>query len=161
MSGIRTKACVKPECDNFGKRGQNIGGHGWFTTKTGRKRRYPCKICGATACTNTGTACAGLGCTRRGFDQVARLRVEGVSISAIARTSGRSRSTIARWLERAAVSARRCNDELLRKFEIKEIQVDELCTFVPVPHCTLLTAVGRCDGGQPEGARIKSRRWQS
>jgi hypothetical protein len=64
MSGNRTKACVKPECDNFGKRGQNIGGHGWFTTKTGRKRRYQCKICGTTACTNTGTAYAGLGCTR-------------------------------------------------------------------------------------------------
>ena len=63
MSGIRTKACVKPECDNFGKRGQNIGGHGWFTTKTGRKRRYPCKICGTTASTNTGTAYAGLGRT--------------------------------------------------------------------------------------------------
>lgn len=130
MSGIRTKACVKPECDNFGKRGQNIGGHGWFRTKTGRKRRYQCKICGTTASTNTGTPYAGLGCTRNEFDQVASMRVEGVSISAIARTSGRSRSTIERWLERAAVSAKRFNDEHLRKFEIKEIQADELCTFV-------------------------------
>jgi IS1 family transposase len=58
------------------------------------------------------------------------MRVEGVSISAIARITGRSRSTITQWLERAAASAKRFNDEHLRKFEINELQADELCTFV-------------------------------
>ena len=50
------EACSKPECENFGKRGIAIGPHGWFTTKTGRRRRYRCKICGGTLSTNTGTA---------------------------------------------------------------------------------------------------------
>lgn len=58
------------------------------------------------------------------------MRVEGVSISAIARITGRSRSTITRWLERAAAAAKRFNDHHLRKFEIKELQADELWTFV-------------------------------
>jgi IS1 family transposase len=58
------------------------------------------------------------------------MRVEGVSISAIARITGRSRSTIERWLERAAAAAKRFNDEHLRDFEIKELQADELCSFV-------------------------------
>ena len=58
------------------------------------------------------------------------MRVEGVSISAIARIVGRSRSTISRWLERAAAAAKRFNDQKLNKFEIKELQADELCTFV-------------------------------
>jgi IS1 family transposase len=58
------------------------------------------------------------------------MRVEGLDISAIARISGHARSTIERWLERAAVSAKRFNDDHLRNFEIKEIQADELCTFV-------------------------------
>ncbi|MFH1132134.1 MAG: helix-turn-helix domain-containing protein [Pseudomonadota bacterium] len=58
------------------------------------------------------------------------MRVEGVSISAIARITGRSRSTITRWLKRAAAFAKRFNDQHLRKFEVKELQADELWTFV-------------------------------
>ena len=102
MKAIQDKVCSKPECENFGKRGIAIGRHGWFTTKTGRRRRYRCKICGGTLSTNTGTAYSGLRCTRKEFDQVAGMRVEGVSISATARLTGRSRNTVARWLERAS-----------------------------------------------------------
>jgi hypothetical protein len=42
------------------------------------------------------------------------MRVEGVSISAIARITGHSRSTIERWLERAAASAKRFNEVISR-----------------------------------------------
>ena len=130
MSAIQYKACSKPGCDNFGKQGINIGGHGWFTTKSGRRQRYRCKICGRTVSTNTGTAYSGLRCTRREFDQVASLRVEGMSISATARVTGRSRNTIARWLERASTAAERFNRQMLRDFEIVELQADELYTFI-------------------------------
>ena len=126
MRAIQDKACSKPGCENFGKRGIKIGGHGWFTTKSGRRRRYRCKICGATVSTNTGTAYSGLRCTRREFDQVASLRVEGVSISATARLTARSRNTVARWLERASRAAERFNRQMLRDFEIVELQADEL-----------------------------------
>ena len=68
MRAIQDKACSKPECENFGKRGIAIGGHGCFTTKTGRRRCYRCKICGGTLSTNTGTAYSGLRCTRKEFD---------------------------------------------------------------------------------------------
>ena len=130
MSAIQYKACSKPGCDNFGKQGINIGGHGWFTTKSGRRRRYRCMICGGTVSTNTGTAYSGLRCTRREFEQVAGLRVEGVSISATARLTGRSRNTVARWLERASRAAERFNRQMLRDFEIVELQADELYTFI-------------------------------
>jgi IS1 family transposase len=53
-----------------------------------------------------------------------------VSISATARVTGRSRNTIARWLERAASAAQRFNQRMLRDFEIIELQADELCTFI-------------------------------
>ena len=118
MKAIQDKACSKPGCENFGKRGINIGGHGWFNTKSGRRRRYRCKICGGAVSTNTGTAYSGLPCTRREFDQVADLRVEGVSISATARLTGRSLNTVARWLERASIAAERFNRHMLRDFEI-------------------------------------------
>ena len=130
MRATRDKACSKPGCENFGKRGVNIGGHGWFTTKSGRRRRCRCKICGGTVSTNTGTAYSGLRCTRREFDQVAGMRVEGVSISATARLTGRSRNTVARWLERASRAAERFNRRMLRDFEIIELQADELYTFI-------------------------------
>jgi transposase-like protein len=130
MRGLRDNACTKAECDNCGKRGINIGGHGWFLTKSGRRRRYRCKVCGSTVSTNTSTAYCGLRCTRAEFDQVASMRVEGVSLSATARVTGRSRNTIARWLQRASAAAELFNQRVVRDFEIVELQADELCTFI-------------------------------
>ena len=130
MRAIDDNACLKPGCENFGKPGVNIVGYGWFTTKLGRRRRYRCKICGGTVSLNSGTPYSGLRCTRREFDQVASLRVEGLSISATARVTGRSRDTIARWLERASSAAVRFNCQMLRDFDVHELQADELCTFI-------------------------------
>ena len=118
MNAIDERACGKPGCDNFGKPGLNIVGHGWFVTKSGRRRRYRCTVCGGPLSTNTGTAYRGLRCSRREFDQVASLRVEGVSISATARVTGHSRTTIARWLERASTAAACFNHRLLRDFDV-------------------------------------------
>ena len=50
-------ACAKPGCDNRGKPGLNIVDHGSFATKSGRRRRYRCTVCGGTLSTNTGTGC--------------------------------------------------------------------------------------------------------
>ena len=137
MNAIDERACGKPGCDNFGKPGLNIGGHGWFVTTSGRRRRYRCTVCGGPLSTNTGTAYRGLRCSRREFDQVASLRVEGVSISATARVTGHSRTTIARWLERAATAAACFNHRLLRDFDVIELQADERCTFIGSKRRTL------------------------
>ncbi len=53
-----------------------------------------------------------------------------MSISATARVTGRSRNTVARWLERASTAAERFNRRMLRDFEIVELQADELYTFI-------------------------------
>ena len=53
-----------------------------------------------------------------------------MSISATARLTGRSRNTVARWLERASIAAERFNQCMLRDFEIVELQADELYTFI-------------------------------
>ena len=130
MNAIDGMACATPGCDNRGKPGLNIVGYGSFATKSGRRRRYRCTVCRGTLSTNTGTAYSGLRCTRREFDQVASLRVEGVSISATARVTGHSRNTVARWLERASTAAKHFNDRMLRDFDLIELQADELCTFI-------------------------------
>ena len=130
MHAIDGMACAKRGCDTRGKLGLNIVGHGSFPTKWGRRWRYRCTVCGGTVSTHTGTAYSGLRCARRECDQVASLRVEGVSISATARVTGHSRNTIARWLERASTAAKRFNQRMLRDFELIELQADELCTFI-------------------------------
>ncbi len=58
------------------------------------------------------------------------MQVEGVSISATARLTGRSRNTVAGWLERASIAAERFNRQMLRDFEVVELQADELYTFI-------------------------------
>lgn len=130
MNAIDEMACCSRGCDNFGKPGLNIVGHGRFATKSGQQRRYRCTVCGKTLSTNTGTAYSGLRCTRREFDHVAGLRVEGVSLSAAARVTGHSRNTIARWFERATTAAAHFNHRTVRDFDIRELQADELCTFI-------------------------------
>ena len=130
MNVIDEPACCARGCDNFGRPGRNIVGHGWCATAAGPRRRYRCRVCGGTLSTNTGTPYSGLRCTRTEFDQVASLRVEGVSISATARVTGRSHNTVARWLERASTAAERFNQRRLRDFDIRELQADELCTFI-------------------------------
>ena len=130
MNATGRMACATPACDNRGKPGINIVGYGSFATKSGRRRRYRCTVCRGTLSTNTATAYSGLRCTRREFDQVAGLRVEGVGVSATARVTGHSCNTIARWLERASTAAKRFNDRMLRGFDLIELQADEICTFV-------------------------------
>ena len=83
---------------------------------------------------------SGLRCARREFDQVASLRVEGVSISATARVTGHSRHTLARWLERASLAAKRFNQRMLRDVAIIELQADARCTFIG----TKSSATGLC-----------------
>ena len=130
MHAIDGMACAKRGCDTRGKLGLNIVGPGSFPTKWGRRWRYRCTVCGGTVSTHTGTAYSGLRCARRKFDQVASLRVEGVSISATARVTGHARHTIARWLERASTAAKRFNQRMLRDVAIIELPADERCTFI-------------------------------
>ena len=58
------------------------------------------------------------------------MSVEGVSISAIARIKGITWNTVARWLRRAAEASRTFNDVMTRGYLLREIQADEIKTFI-------------------------------
>ena len=109
MSTIDERACGKSECDNFGKPGRNIVGHGWSNSRRLQRRpRYADPVFVLSVPPHT------LQRYRRRrpdfvANQVASLRVEGVSISATARVRGHSHTTIVRWLERASTAAARFN----------------------------------------------------
>ena len=99
-------------------------------------------------------------------DQVASLRVEGVSISATARVTGRSRTTIARWLERASTAAKHLNQRMLRDFDILELQADEVIARVLGSACVYGQVLktrrnDRVVWVERRASRLKAALWES
>jgi hypothetical protein len=95
-----------------------------------RRRRDRCRACGRTLASTYGTPYYRQQRTRQDFDQLAAMSVEGLSQSAIARVKGLSRNTVARRLERAATAARAFNDRRTRGYPLREVQADEIKTFL-------------------------------
>jgi transposase-like protein/IS1 family transposase len=120
------KACPQAQKASAG----NIIRHGFYKTKWGKSRRYRCRICGTTFCSNAGTPYYRLQHRRTTFDEMAALSVEGLNKSAIARVKGIGWNTVARWLEKAADSCRRFNDRNTKGFTAAELQADEIRTLV-------------------------------
>ena len=128
---VRNRSCQNPHCELRGQFGKgNIVRHSFIPLKRGRRRRYRCKACTKTFCSNAGTPYYRLKYPRSCFDEVVRMSVEGVSKSAIARIKSLSWNTVARWLRRAAAAARGFNDYMTHGLELKELQADEIRTFI-------------------------------
>ncbi len=126
----RERCCLCAGCRHFGKPDRSkIVRHGFMKTKHAHRRRFRCLACGKTFSSNTGTPYHRLQTSRKTFDEVVHMSVEGVSKSSIARLKGLSWNTVSRWLERAAAAAERFNDLRLSKFVLKELQADEIRTF--------------------------------
>ena len=64
------------------------------------------------------------------FDDVVNLSVEGLNKSAIARLKRIAWNTVDRWLEKAAASCHRFNDQKIDRVAISELQADEIRTFI-------------------------------
>ena len=107
-------------------RQSNIIRHSFYITTQGRRRRYRCKECGRTFSSTHGTPYYRLHKPRSLFDEVVRMCVHGLAISALARI--KRMGTVARWLESAATCATRFNDRMLKGF-VNELQADEIRTF--------------------------------
>src|SRR5215470_13822769 len=103
---------------------------GFYPTRWGRRRRFRCQICEKTFCSTTGTAYYRLQHRRDSLDHVARLSVEGLNKSAIARVEGIGWNTVDRWLEKASACSRRFNDHELTGFKATELQADEIRTII-------------------------------
>ncbi len=124
-------SCLNHACPLHREVGSgNIVRHGFYRTRSGKRRRYRCVACRKTFSSTKGTPYYRLQHRRADFDAVVSLRVEGVSISAIARIEGIAWNTVARWLERAAQVYRRFNQRRITGFAVEELQADELYTFI-------------------------------
>ena len=128
---MKSLSCPNKECPLARKtRCGNIIGYGFYKTKRGRRRRYRCGTCDKTFCSNSGTPYHRLQHRRTTFDEVATLSIEGLNKSAIARVKRIAWNTVDRWLQRAAASCRRFNDQKIDGIAISELQADEIRTFI-------------------------------
>lgn len=128
---VKNRRCLNPACTFQGIVGSgNIVRHGFYRTRVGKRRRYRCLGCSKTLSSTKGTPYYRLQHRRTTFDAVVTLRVEGVSISAIARVEGIAWNTVARWLEKAADACRCFNHARITGFTIEELQADEIRSFV-------------------------------
>ena len=127
---MKNRRCLNLACPLRGKvSSRNIVRHGFYRTRSGKRRRYRCGECGKTFSSTKGTPYYRLQHRRATFDGVIALRVEGVSISSISRTEGLAWNTVARWLEKAAQVCRRFNHTRIAGFAAEELQADEIRTF--------------------------------
>ena len=127
---MKSLSCLNPECRSHEKVGSgNVVRHGFYRTRSAKRRRYRCLECKKTFSSTKGTPYYRLQHRRATFDAVVALRVEGVSISAVARVEGLAWNTVARWLERAAPVCRRFNHGRITGFVVEELQADEIRTF--------------------------------
>jgi len=127
---LKNRRCLNPACTFHGRVGSgNIIRHGFYRTRSGKRRRYRCVRCGKTFSSTKGTPYYRLQHRRVTFDTVVALRVEGVSISAIARVEGIAWNTVARWLEKAAHVCCRFNQRRIAGFAVEELQADEIRSF--------------------------------
>ncbi|MFC2173737.1 hypothetical protein ACFLU6_14090 [Acidobacteriota bacterium] len=128
---VKDRCCQNSDCPLYGKFGNgNIIRHSFYTTRQGRRRRFCCRICKRTFSSTAGTPYYRLHKSRSSFDELVQMTVEGVGISAIARIKGYAWNTVARWRRLAALFANRFNEKRLKGFELKELQGDEIKTFV-------------------------------
>ena len=127
---MKKPRCLNPECPLHGNAGSShIIRYGFYRTTAGKRRRYRCVGCGQTFSTTKGTPYYRLQHRRTTFDTVVTLRIEGASLSAIARVERLAWNTVARWLERAASVCRRFNDGRTTGFVATELQADEIRSF--------------------------------
>jgi len=125
------RSCPNTKCQMHGQSGNgNIIRYGFLKLKRSKRRRYRCTVCGGTFCSTTGTVYHRIHKSRNIFDEVCSLSVDGVSKFTIARVKRLSWNTVSRWLERAAGVAKKFNEYLLRGFVLKELQLDEIRTFL-------------------------------
>ena len=128
---MKSLNCPNRECPRSGKTiVGNIIRFGFYKTRRGKRRRFRCRACEKTFCSNTATPYYRLQHRRATFDQVATLSVEGLNKSAIARVQRIAWNTVDRWLEKAGDCGRRFNDQKTTGFRVTELQADEIRTII-------------------------------
>ena len=120
--------CPNPECDNYGDVEANVIIR-YGKTRDGRQR-YQCKSCKKTFNERKGTMFYNRKTDEKDILECLALLAEGVRISSIHRAKGFKEDTILSFLREAAQHAEKVEAILLNDYEISQVQIDGLWTYV-------------------------------
>ena len=125
-----TTRCPHPTCPSTSSaQPPRFVKHSFLRTGTGKKQRWRCKSCGGTFTRTTGTPYHRLRFSPKKFDLALTLSLEGTSQAGICRAVEVSRSTVGRWVDRAAAHARTFNETVIQGVDAYEVQADEIRSY--------------------------------
>lgn len=126
MKNIKRCPCPNPDCSDCGSTAQvlKVG-----KDKRGRQR-FRCKRCGKYFSATKGTLFYRLRKPQKDFLEALAALAERNSLAAVARIKAVKEETVARWLEKAGSHAQEVEEYLLRDFQVSQLQLDELWTYV-------------------------------
>lgn len=120
--------CPNPECEHYGDIGATtIIRYG--KTKDGRQR-FQCKRCRQTFNERKGTLFYNRKTDEKDILECLALLAEGSRISSISRAKGIKEDTILSFLRQAADQAEQVAAILLNDYQISQVQIDGLWTYV-------------------------------
>ena len=120
--------CPNPECEDYGAVQANVIIR-YGKTRDGRQR-YQCKSCKKTFNERKGTLFYNRKTEEKDIVECLALLAEGVRISSISRSKGFKADTILSFLREAAHHAEAVEVILLNEYEISQVQIDGLWTYV-------------------------------
>lgn len=120
--------CPNPECEDYGDVEASVIIR-YGKTRDGRQR-YQCKSCQKTFNERKGTLFYKRKTAEKDILECLALLAEGVRISSISRTKGIKEDTILSFLREAAQHAQEVEAVLLNQYEISQVQIDGLWTYV-------------------------------
>ena len=120
--------CPNPECEDYGDMKANVIIR-YGKTRDGRQR-YQCKSCKKTFNERKGTMFYNRKTEEKDILECLALLAEGVRISSISRSKGFKEDTILSFLREAAHHAEQVEAILLNEYEISQVQIDGLWTYV-------------------------------
>ena len=128
-SDFSNKCCVNKLCKDFGIKGKNnIGTRGTYG-KSNKVLLY-CRTCGKRFSLTHGTALFGMSTPPEIIGQVVHHAAEGCGVRATARLLGMDKNTVNRIILNSGKHCEAVKDELLQSLGLKEVQLDELWSFV-------------------------------
>lgn len=120
--------CPNPECEQYGKIGAKTVIH-YGKTKDGCQR-FQCKLCKKTFNERKGTLFYNRKTEEKDILECLALLTEGTRISSISRAKGIKEDTILSFLREAAHHAEQVEAILLNDYQISQVQIDGLWTYV-------------------------------
>ena len=120
--------CPNPECDDYGDVARKVIIR--YGKTRDNRQRYQCKSCKKTFNERKGTMFYNRKTEEKDILECLALLAEGVRISSISRSKGFKEDTILSFLREAVHHAEKVEAVLLNDYEINQVQIDGLWTYV-------------------------------